>query len=643
MAEDFVIVGTAGHIDHGKTTLVHALTGVETDRTKEEKDRGISIDIGFAPLVLPGGQRLGLVDVPGHERFIRNMLAGAGGVDFILLVIDAREGVMPQTREHLAILQMLGIAKGIVVLSKADLVDEEWLAFVEEEVRQELLESFLVDAPIVAVSAVTRRGLDQLLEQIGELLPQVERKPRQGALRLPIDRVFSVQGFGTVVTGTIWRGQVRTGDALDLLPSGERVRVRSIQVHGEMVEQAQAGQRAAVALAGLRGYAHRGMTLGETGTYTSTRLVDVHISLLASGDVALHHRQRVRVYSGTAEAFARVLMLAESEWAAGDGGYAQLLLEQEVVLEARDHFVIRSYSPMHTLGGGVVIEPHPQRLHRRHRAEIVEQLRRAESGTVEERIMDVLRTQPLVDNVALSVRLDVAAQDVLEALHQLRRAGQLMPLGEPPMWVPATSVEQWQTAALLTVQAYYEKNRFDLWLSRSVVAQTLRAAGAEGKLTEAVIQQLLASDVLIEERDRLRLAGYTLSLRPEEEQIRVALLKRLETQLFDPPSGLEFEAEWKGRDRVVKNLLHALEQEGLAIAIAPDQYLARVAIEKVESVLRTLQQTGGAFTVAQVRDALGTSRKWALTVLEYMDRQKKTRRSGDVRDYIGALEGVEEQ
>ncbi|MCY0877020.1 MAG: selenocysteine-specific translation elongation factor [Firmicutes bacterium] len=632
--EDFVIVGTAGHIDHGKTTLVRALTGVETDRTREEQERGISIDIGFAPFVLPSGRRMGLVDVPGHERFIRNMLAGAGGIDLILLVIDAREGVMPQTREHLAILQMLGVQNGVVVLTKIDVVDAEWLSYVQEEVRQELAESFLAAAPIVAVSSVTGQGLDLLKEVIEAQLPSVARKPRQGALRLPIDRVFSVQGFGTVVTGTIWRGTVRVGDTLELLPSRERARVRSVQVHGETVEQAQAGQRAAVALSGIRQTAHRGMTLGATDTYQPTRLADVQIQLLSDVTMTLAHRQRVRIYSGTAELFGRVLLLDEAELKAGESGLAQLLLEQDAVFEARDHFVLRTYSPMHTLGGGAIIDAHPSRLHRRHKVTVLEHLRRAQSGTLEERLLETLVQNPLQAPAALATVLNATSTEIEAALRTLVEEGALLPPESFGLYLPAVVVQSWQQGAMEAARAYLQKNRFDLWISRSVVIQGIKSLGASAKLAEAVLETLVQAGELVSQSDRVRLSGYEIALTPAERQLRTDLYEQFRALPMDPPTVSELETRYPGRDRVMKNMLRVLEQEELIVAVGPDQYMSLEAVREAQEKVRHLYEANGPFSVAQVRDELHTSRKWAVAFLEYLDRLKRTKRTGDVREYI---------
>src|SRR5215472_9204580 len=353
------VVGTAGHIDHGKTALVRRLTGVDTDRLPEEKKRGISIDLGFAPLVTPAGARVGIVDVPGHERFVKNMLAGVGGVDLVLLVIAADEGVMPQTREHFSIVKLLGVERGVIALTKQDLVDDDWLKMVTRDVSALVAGSFLEQAPIVPVSAVTGVGTPELLAALDAQLSAAGARGADDPMRLPVDRVFTVEGFGTVVTGTLWRGAVRTGDVLELLPSGAQVRVRRVQVHGETVEEALAGQRTALALHGVeRDQVTRGDWLCAPGSLRPSRVLDVRFELLSDYPREWKPDTRVRFHLGASEIIGRLLLLGTSAGGglcAGETALAQLRLEQPTVAARGDRFVIRSYSPSRTVGGGAVI------------------------------------------------------------------------------------------------------------------------------------------------------------------------------------------------------------------------------------------------------------------------------------------------
>lgn len=350
-AERHVIIGTAGHVDHGKTALIRALTGVETDRLKEEQERGISIDLGFAPFRLPGGMIAGVVDVPGHERFISNMLAGIGGIDLVLLVVDVMEGVMPQTREHLQILQLLQIQRGIVVLTKCDMAESDWIDIVEEEIREEIAGTFLADAPFCRVSALNGTGLPELTEEIRQAVANLVPKDADGPMRLPVDRHFSIAGFGTIVTGTLLSGTVRVGDSVEILPPGEPVRVREVQVHGKKVEQASAGQRAALNLAGLdRSRIERGAVVGTPGIFEQTERLDARLTLLPEAPRPLKFRDPVHFFLGTARVVGIVALLDRDQLEPGESALVQIHLDRPLVAHRQDRFIIRSYSPMTTIG-----------------------------------------------------------------------------------------------------------------------------------------------------------------------------------------------------------------------------------------------------------------------------------------------------
>ncbi len=626
-------MGTAGHIDHGKTALVKALTGIDTDRTREEKERGISIELGFAPLLLPTGQRIGIVDVPGHERFIRNMLAGAGGMDLILLVIDAREGMMPQTREHVDILQMLELTEGIVVVTKVDLVDDEWLLLMHEEIRSQLRGTFLENSPLVDVSALTGQGLDELRVVIAKSISHVQPKSSVGALRLPLDRVFTVTGFGTVVTGTVWRGQVHVGDMMELLPAKEQVRIRSIQVHGEQVQTAVAGQRAAVAFTSVRTDVRRGMTLAEPKVLNPSRLLDVRIRVLPDSPFALHHRTRVRFYNGTAEVIGRMLLLRDQEVLAGEEGLAQILLEQPVVVEARDHFVIRSFSPMHTLGGGVVIDPHPVRLHRRHSEAVFEQLMRREGGSLHERVLDAIISDPELSLVDLA-SLTGALQEEVEATRmELVAFGEVI-CYEGQLWIPTSRMAAWASEFLVGLDDYYRKNTYDVWMPKSVVYQMLKALGVPMRVQDVLLQDLSENGHIVVETERVQKEGRQVSLSLEEKKISSLIMDQMKEHPFSPPTVQELEKDYKGQEKRVRQVLHALVQADEVTFLNQEIFLSPRALLHVEAAVRELYDEQGPFTVADVRDQLATSRKFAVAILEYFDRQKKTRRNGDVRVYL---------
>ncbi|PWI57676.1 selenocysteine-specific translation elongation factor [Sulfoacidibacillus thermotolerans] len=628
-----MIVGTAGHIDHGKTALVRALTGIDTDRTREEKERGISIELGFAPLLLPSGKRIGIVDVPGHERFIRNMLAGAGGMDLILLVIDAREGVMPQTREHVDILQLLEVTAGILVVTKVDLVDEEWLAFMHDEIRTQMAGTFLENAPMVDVSAVSGQGLDVLRAVIEQSLLRVQPKSSVGAVRMPIDRVFRVAGFGSVVTGTMWRGQLRVGDAVELLPTSEALRVRSLQVHGEQVAQAMAGQRVAVSFTNVRGEIKRGMTLATPHTLIPSRLLDVRLRVLQDSPFVLKHRMRVRFYHATAEVMGRVLLLRDQEVAVGEEALAQVLLEQPVVVEARDHFVLRSFSPMHTLGGGIVIDPHPARLHRRNSTEIVLQLLRREGGTLRERLLDQIQSAPDAELFELAKKLNVTLEELRPVFQDLVTTGELIEF-ENNGWLPKNLLISWENEFVHALEEYYQKNAYDLWMPKSVAYRVLKANGVPPRFHDQLLSNLGARGILVVEAERVQKPGRQIALTTDEKLMQSAILKQLQGQPFAPPTLQELEKVYKGREKGLRLVLHALVQADEIVFISQDLFLSVSALHAAEVAARKLYEERGPFAVADFRDQTRTSRKFAVAILEYLDRQKKTRRTGDVRVFL---------
>jgi len=436
-----IIIGTAGHVDHGKTELIRALTGQETDRLKEEKERGISIDLGFASFRLPDGQVAGVVDVPGHERFIHNMLAGIGGIDLVLLVVDVNEGVMPQTREHLQILQLLDIRRGIVVLTKCDLAEPDWIDIVEEEIREEVAETFLTAAPFCRVSSLTGDGIPELIEQIRLSLETLPTKDVDGPLRLPVDRHFTLAGFGTVVTGTLLSGTVKPGDMVEVLPPGVQVRVREIQVHGEKLPEARAGQRVALNLAGLdRDQLQRGAVIGAPGFFEQTERLDARLTLLPSAPRPLKFRDPVHFYLGTARVVGMVALLDRDLLKPGESTLVQIHLDHPLVAHRQDRFIIRSYSPMTTIGGGQVIDPAPVK-HKRFRDEVMAALKELESGE-KAFLMQKLGELICPRLKDLELASGLGRERIERHLLALHSEGKAARLGD--QWVAQTQVRAWR-------------------------------------------------------------------------------------------------------------------------------------------------------------------------------------------------------
>lgn len=629
-----LIIGTAGHVDHGKTALVRALTGIDTDRLKEEKERGISIELGFASLQLPGGRKAGIVDVPGHERFIKNMLAGAGGFDLVLLVIAADEGVMPQTREHLDILQLLQVQKGIVVLTKTDLVEEDWLELVEEEVRDFLRGNVLEDAPLLKVSAVTGEGIRELLEKIDQLAGQTAARVNCGPPRLPVDRVFTITGFGTVVTGTLVSGVLRIGDTVEIQPQGLVSRIRSLQVHGEKVEEAEAGQRVAVNLAGLElEQVERGSVVAGAKTLTPSNRVDIHLLLLNSATRPLKNRTRVRFYLGTSETLGRVVLLDREEMEPGTLAYAQVELEEQLVAARGDRFVIRSYSPMETIGGGTVIDPLPRRKHKRFRKEVLSALATRERGTPAE-----LVDQFLTAAGGLHVPGEIAGgtglneEEVVEAANGLVKdtRAKMFSGDSKNYYVSAGVYQRWYSALEQLLDIYHR----DFPLREGYPREDLRSRKFQ-TLNSRVFQLLL----LEMERDGLlrvtpqvvALQGFSASPSPQQELLIKQIKQQLEDANFLPPSWNEVSRS-AGLDGVsAAEVLQYLLRTGELVKIAEDLYFLKDVLVRARQKISQTLKDKGEITVAEVRDLLQTSRKFALPLMEYFDREKLTRRVGDKR------------
>jgi selenocysteine-specific elongation factor len=641
----YVMIGTAGHIDHGKTTLIKALTGIDTDRLKEEKERGITIDLGFAALTLKNGQKLGIIDVPGHERFIRNMLAGVAGIDLIMMVIDVNEGVMPQTREHLAILELLGISCGVIVLTKVDMAEPEWIELVQHEVRQEFKGTFLEDAPIIPVSAVTGAGISQLLQELERLVGQVQHKPTVGPAKMPIDRVFTVPGFGTVVTGTLWRGTIRLGDPLQVYPQEVNTRVRSIEVHGERVGEAYAGQRVALNVTGLeREAVERGSVIAAPASLQTTDLVVARFWLLPDGLRPLRSGSRIRFHIGTSEVMGRILLLDRDELKTGDNALVQIRLETPVACEARDRFVVRRYSPVTTIGGGIILDQQPQRLYRRKRAHILRQLEQLENMDENRLIVRWLTDHPLSTQQEILQEglhsMGISSPDLaLQILQSGVTSGEIVRI-EVPSQHPDDQADSsvyaarsWLSDRIQEVEQgsrqYYKQRRLDVWIPSSYLVG--KWSELHPKQAERLLQYAEQNRILERKGNVYRLPGYSPQLTKLEEQVKQGILQALSENPFQPPGQADLERLIPGKERTVREILAHLKHIGSVVEIAAGIWMTQQAVEQAVAIVKQLLQRQDAFTVAEFRDAAGTSRKYAVALLEYLDRQKITRREGDAR------------
>jgi len=632
------VIGTAGHVDHGKSTLIKALTGIDPDRLQEEKERGMTIDLGFAWLTLPSGQEISIVDVPGHERFIKNMLAGVGGIDVALLVVAADEGIMPQTREHLAILDLLGIQTGVIALTKRDLVEPDWLELVQAEVEETVAGTTLRDAPMIAVSATTGEGLGELLATLDRLLLQAPAKPNTGWPRLPIDRVFTVAGFGTVVTGTLIHGELRLGQEVEIQPSGKRGRIRGLQSHKKKAELMPAGTRVAVNLSGLSTEdLQRGDVLTSPGWLRPTRVVDVRLRLVPSAPKPLAHNALVTFHTGAVEAMARVGLLDRQELAPGQSGWAQLRLDQEVAVVKDDLFIVRLPSPSLTIGGGTLVETHPRR-HRRFQEQVLESLAVLERGTPEEIVLEQLQSREPADYGTLQKRCALAADEVQSVVTRLVAEQRLVVLdgaspaaaGAPKLHsttllVSASGWERLTGQVERVLAAYHQEHP----LRRGMAREELRTRlGLEARVFSRVLAMLLARGLVAEEGSVLvRLPGHVVVFTPEQERRLALLRERLGAAGASPPARAELESALGLPAEVVQ----AVVDRGELVEVAPDVIYLKETYDELVEAVRAMIAERGAITVGGYRDRFQTSRKYALALLEHLDQARITRRVGDER------------
>jgi selenocysteine-specific elongation factor len=626
------VIGTAGHVDHGKSTLIRALTGIDPDRLQEEKERGMTIDLGFAWLRLPNGVEVSIVDVPGHERFIHNMLAGVGGIDIALLVVAADEGVMPQTREHVAILDLLGIANGVVALTKRDLVDDEWLDLVQADVEEFLKSTTLSGVPIVPCSAITGVGLDALLGVIQDLLARERMRPNTGRPRLPIDRVFTVAGFGTVVTGTLIDGELHLGQELEVQPGGLKARVRGLQSHRKKLETIPAGTRTAVNLGGLAVEdLRRGQVLGAPGTLTSTRALDARLRLIREAR-PLRHNAEISFHTGAAETLGKLSLLDRDELLPGDEAWVQVRLQDPVALARGDLFILRLPSPSMTVGGGSVVEPHARR-HRRRQPAILQQLEVLAQGTPEEIVLERLHAREPIDVDGLVQRTGLAAAEARTALANLLEAGDVVLLdhsngaGRFDGRSFVVSTAGWQR---LTSQVEVVLGKFHQGypLRRGLPKEELRTRlGAEPRLFVRELERLKAQGTAAEDGPFVRLASHSVRFSPEQERQAAQLLGVLREAGVSPPDRADLEAELG----LSSELVDALIAQGRLVEVAAGLLYERDALASIVERIRDEITLNGARTVAQIRDLLDASRKFALALVNYTDEHKITRRVGDER------------
>lgn len=624
------VIGTAGHVDHGKSTLIKALTGIDPDRLQEEKDRGMTIDLGFAWLRLPSGREISIVDVPGHERFIKNMLAGVGGIDLALLVIAADEGVMPQTAEHLAILDLLQIQRGVVALTKSDLVDKDWLDLVQEDVRLRLQGTILARAPIHPVSAITRQGIPELLAALDAVLAQTPPKRDIGRPRLPIDRIFTIGGFGTVVTGTLVDGRLSVGQEVEIEPRGLKSRVRGLQTHKHKEETALPGSRVAVNLVGLAVEdLQRGDVLTSPGWLTPTRLLDARVRLVADLARPLDHNTEVSFHTGSAETLGRLRVLDGEALAAGATAWVQIELQSPVAVVKGDYFIIRS--PNATLGGGQIVDSHPRR-HKRNRPEVIAALETLAKGSPSEVVLQTLGDKPPMEMATLISAAGLPEAEVRAGFQQLVTDGEAFPLAVEASPAKAlrpgtlvVSTMGWRALNSRAIAAVTDfHGRFPLRMGMPKEELKSRLALAPRPFNESVARWT-AESVLADDGAALRLPDHTVRFTSQQEQRVTQTLAAMSQAPYTPPSRADLERDL-GAD-----VLQALLDQGRLLKVSEDViFLPGAYDEMVQRVVAEIKAKG-ATNVASVRDAFNTSRRYAIAILEHLDETRVTRRQGDDR------------
>jgi len=632
-----VIVGTAGHIDHGKTALVKALTGIDTDRLKEEKERGITIDIGFAFLAL-GETRLGFVDVPGHERFIKNMLAGAHGIDLVLLVVAADESVKPQTREHFDICRLLRVKSGLIAITKVDLVDEEMLEVVEAEVRDLVVGSFLEGAPIVRVSARTGEGIEELKAALAQIAATVAEKRRDAVPRLPIDRVFTVRGFGTVVTGTLIAGQFAVGDEVDVLPAQRRATIRGLQVHGQPVSVAVAGERTAMNLQGVAVEdLERGQVVVSSRRFVPTSRIDARLELLGTAPHAVQTRTRLRLHIGTAEILARVVLLDRTELHPGESGLVQFRLESPTFVLPGDRFIVRRYSPPLTIGGGEVIDALPEK-HRafrpgaEDREAIVAALLRIETADAQERLaLWVERAGKRgMSYPELAARTDLLEPQLHDALRAHSAVGRLIDIASTPRHLLARAAYEEMKAALQhALAAFHREHPLDPGMPHRDVRALLLREIPEFAAAE-LLARLCQEPEFHVEREWVRLATHVVRLSDEEAEIERKLLEAFRAAKWQPPTLEEVILRQQLDPEKARKLYQFLLHRGVLVRVGEHTFAAEALRELIERV-RQQKAISATLDVGTFKALTGVSRKYAIPLLEYLDRQHVTRRVGNER------------
>jgi len=628
-----IILGTAGHIDHGKTSLIKALTGIDTDRLKEEKERGITIELGFASLDLPGGEHLGIVDVPGHEKFVKNMVAGATGIDIVVMVIAADEGVMPQTREHMEICTLLGVKHGLIAMTKTDMVDEEWMELALEDIREFSQGTFLEDSPILPISSVTGRGIPELIRTLDEIAGQVPQRRPSNLFRLPIDRVFTMKGFGTVITGSLVSGKIAVGETIMVYPSGVTSKVRGIQVHNQSANEAEAGMRTAINFQGLDKTAvNRGEVLSTPGALVTSYMVDVSFHYLVSNQKPLKNRTLVRFHTGTSEVMGYLVLLEQEELPAGQTAVAQLRLDSPVAIVKDDRFVIRSYSPVRTIGGGYVLNPAPQK-HKRLKPEVFQGLQNL-TGNDPDVIISYHIEQAGYSGVSFShlkIMTNLPDKELEAQLQHLLSQKKIIQTDkENRIFIHQSTFDTLNQKFIEHLTDYHSANPLKAGMPKEELKSKFPLL-TNSKIFNQVLNQMIKNQQIVQEENTVRLESHKVSLGQDQADIRNKIIKTYQDGGLQPPYFRDVIRELNIAPKHVQEVLMLLVEEGQVVKTKDDLYFDARAVDDLKTKLVEFLKSNGEITTPQFKEMTGVSRKFVIPLIEYFDAKNVTLRIGDSR------------
>lgn len=629
-----VIIGTAGHIDHGKTTLIKAITGRNTDRLKEEQKRGISIELGFSYFDLPNGRRAGIIDVPGHEKFIKNMLAGVSGIDIVLLVVAADEGMMPQTIEHLAILDLLDMKDGFIVITKADMVDEEWLELVKEDVKESVKGTFLEGKPVYSVSSVEREGIDEVIEEIQNVAENIEKKDLTDTPRLPIDRVFSIAGFGTIVTGTLLSGTFSVGEEVQIFPGDVKGRIRSLQVHDNDVEEAYAGQRVAINISGVKkDDIDRGQVVSYVDSAKDTMMLDTRVKLLGSVDRIIENRTRVRLYIGAKEVLCRMVILDKEALQAGDEAYCQLRLEEPIVAKRGDRFILRFYSPMFTIGGGYIIESNPSKK-QRFNEEDIKELEIKDTGDTKEVISKIVLDQPMkfITVKELSKRTGILEENILKDIKELDKDNKLMveELTKDTYLLHIDNYNEMKNIIYKDLEKFHKDYPLRLGKSKEEIRSQF-LYDINSRVSDSFFDKMESENLIKKNNEYVSLQDFEVEYTDDQERILTDIMDRINKNGFNLERPEEILENINGSVKEKEEVFLSLVTRGDIIKINHETFIEKGLYQKAIDELKAYIDENTSIEVSEYRDLLGTNRRVAIALLEKFDEIKLTKREGNKR------------